>query len=581
MHKYYFSNLTFNPVLLAAYVVMFMAAEMVQLNTLRWWDPVVSTAFNLVCYASLAWIVCLVAALAGDRWGKAVHGVCHVLVASYAVSTLFLAALFHRHWDAYTLTFVVETNGREASEFLSTYLTSWQTWAITVLTVVFFALEWWAARLVGRMRMMPQRRLWRVALVAVLALTMGNAVFFTTDADRNYDLVARMHSPVKRNALWTLWQSVVQYADSRTEFERCAAVQRAYRERVVADEAEADLVVIVGESFSRHMSNLYDGKYDTNPLLRRRLLSGHGRLVLFDNVIASDNGTTQNFKYFMSTASVADSGVAWCDHPLFPAVVRRSGYNVTFYSNQFVANDNLGQWDASMGFFNHPGIEPYLFDHRNSTKYPYDMELVADFAARRQMLMRPHRNLCIFHLYGQHVNFSERYPSAFARFSAADVSPRYSMCPSHGNLDDKQRADIATYLNATAYNDMVVDSIMGMFDSRDAIVVYFSDHGEEVHNFRRQYGRTDLAADTEQALHCQLDVPFMIYMTPRYVTLHPELARSIAAAAHRPFMTDDLPHVLFNLLGIHTRLYRPERSVINARYRQPARRRLQNGRWYE
>lgn len=183
---------------------------------------------------------------------------------------------------------------------------------------------------------------------AWLLLMLGHAYFFSFNADENFDRTARCYSPIKRNAFWNLWQSCLKYGEFRAEFERCATVQQQYNEHPQCAETEADLVFIIGESFSRHMSNLYDGAYNTNPLLVQRQRTDKGRLFVFTNAIATDNGTTQNFKYFMSTASVDQKGVAWCDRPLFPTILRRCGYNVTFYSNQFAPNDNLGQWDASM-----------------------------------------------------------------------------------------------------------------------------------------------------------------------------------------------------------------------------------------
>lgn len=116
--------------------------------------------------------------------------------------------------------------------------------------------------------------------------------------------------------------------------------------------------MIVGESFNRHMSNLYDGKYDTNP--RLKALSKQGSLFLFNDVVASDNGTTQNFKQFLSPVAVGD-GRSWCDAPLFPFLLRRCGYNVVFYSNQYAGMEMDKEFNASMGFFNAPGIGPYLF----------------------------------------------------------------------------------------------------------------------------------------------------------------------------------------------------------------------------
>lgn len=575
------TTLRFSPIILLAYVVLLMVPEVLQFNLLRWWDPVVATAFNLLIYTTVAWVLCFIASVGGQRWSRVVHITFHTLLTAYAVSSLFLTLRFNRHWDAYTLQFVYETTWREANEFFHAYVLSWPTVALLLFVIIFFAAEVVISKRVRQLPLIPLVGWVRVLLGMWLLFVLGHVYFFSLNADENFARTARCYSPIKRNAFWNLWQSCLKYGEFRAEFERCAIVQQQYSEHPQCVEAEADVVFIIGESFSRHMSNLYDGAYNTNPLLRQRQHATKGRLFVFTNTIATDNGTTQNFKYFMSTASVDQQGVAWCDRPLFPTILRRCGYNVIFYSNQFAPNDNLGQWDASMGFVNHPDIEPILFNHRNTQKYDYDLPLITDYAQHRVALECPHRNFCIFHLYGQHVGFDMRFPPAFARFKANDVSSHYAMHPdSRLQLDQAQRQDVADYLNATAYNDVVVDSIIRLFDQRNALIVYFSDHGEEVHNFRRQAGRTDLSTDTPEALRCQLDVPLLVYMTPQYLRFHPEQAQRVAAAVQRRFTTDNLPHLLFDLLGVRSQYFDPTRSVINEHYIEPHKCQLQNGREY-
>ena len=45
-----------------------------------------------------------------------------------------------------------------------------------------------------------------------------------------------------------------------------------------------------------------------------------------------------------------------------------------------------------------------------------------------------------------------------------------------------------------------------------------------------------------------------------------------------PFMTDNLPHVIFDLLGLRSSYYKPSRSVINEKYHPQKHRKLQVGR---
>lgn len=565
-----FTSNKINPAVWGTYIVLLMLPELLMLNTKTWWDAPVAIVFNILFYGVFAWLLCGLASLTGRRTERALHVALQAVIATYSLSNVFMLVMFNRHWDAYSWQFLCETNGRESSEFVSSYVLSLPTLVILAVYVALFVAEVRVGRRVKGWRLFPKRRLWAVAAGFTGVVMVGQTVFFGPDVQANYDRVAKYRSPIKRNAMWNIWQSALTYTGFRDEFARCARSLQAYKEKVWCSEREADFVMIVGESFNRHMSNLYDGKYNTNP--RLKALSKQGSLFLFNDVVASDNGTTQNFKQFLSPVAVGD-GRSWCDAPLFPFLLRRCGYNVVFYSNQYAGMEMDKEFNASMGFFNAPGIGPYLFDHHNTRTYQYDMQLVDAYRANRHDIEAPKRNFIIFHLYGQHTAYGERHPADFAKFSVRSVKSKL-------RLSDEQRGVVADYLNATLYNDYVVDSIIRMFSDRNAIVLYFSDHGEEVYDFRLQQGRTDLKTDVPRALHSQLDIPFMIYVSPRYAATHPQQVERIKRSLDRPFMTDNLPQVIFDLLGVRTSFYRPARSVINDAYRPQKQRMLQVGREY-
>ena len=586
MPRFHLPSVSFRPAIALSYVIFLMVVELFQLATSPWWYSIVSTFFNILFYAAWIWLILYIVGFLPRCIRIAVHAVLHVVFGAYAVSTAFLAYFFHRHWDSLTMQFVHETNSREASEFVTNYVFSLPTSLLLLVLVAWGVAEWRLDCRWGAWPMLPRKRAVKVMIGAGLLLMWGHILFFSLDPIRNHDLACSVRNPLKHNVSWNFWQSILLYRDSAKDFERCAQALKNYHERVTVYEPEADVVLIIGESFNRHMSDLYDGTYATNPLLRKRCESG--RMFLMKDVISSFNATTENFKYFLSMASVADPE-RWCDVPLLPALLKRAGYKVTYFSNQFVSSETLSRWDVSMGYINHPSIEPYLFDNRNTNKYPLDLSLVSDFASRAPQLMATKHNFCIFHLYGQHVNYSMRYPASDKYFTASDVSDRYVQPVKSGRyanlnkrLSEEQRGIIANYLNATRYNDLVVDSIIRLFDHRNAIVIYFSDHGEEVYNFREQICRTDLLTDkAPQALREQLDVPFLVYLTPRYAQLHPELPAKLRRAASYRFMTDDLPHAICDLLGVRSRYFRPERSPFSDSYRQPEHRILQNGIRYD
>ena len=289
-----FTSNKINPAVWGTYIVLLMLPELLMLNTKTWWDAPVAVVFNILFYGVFAWLLCGLASLTGRRTERALHVALQAVMAAYSLSNVFMLIMFNRHWDAYSWQFLCETNGRESSEFISSYVLSLPTLVILAVYVALFVAEVRVGRRVKDWRLFPKRRLWAVAAGFTGVVMVGQTVFFGPDVQANYDRVAKYRSPIKRNAMWNIWQSALTYAGFRDEFARCARSLQAYKEKVWCSEREADFVMIVGESFNRHMSNLYDGKYNTNP--RLKALSKQGSLFLFNDVVASDNGTTQNFK---------------------------------------------------------------------------------------------------------------------------------------------------------------------------------------------------------------------------------------------------------------------------------------------
>lgn len=439
-------TLKINVVVMATYVVMFMIPELLVLEDLHWWAPYISVPFNLVVYTALSWFCCTLFALMGRKANAIAHVVLHAVVAFYVLSDIFLFVFFSRHWDVYTVQFLRETNGREASEFVNNFVFSFRTLPMVVSAAGFFILEWWISRKVKLINAWPKRALFRIAWSVCLAVVAVHVAYFSPDVERNYKFVHKFPSPIKFNDIWQTMQSILMYKQQEQDYKRCATSLANYKEQPVCRDSTADFVLIIGESFNRHMSNLYDGRWDTNPLLIER--KKQGRLFLFDDVTATSNGTSVVFRYLLSMNSRRDKS-EWHEGPMLPLIMRRCGWNVIFYGNQFVVSNQLDENDAAMGFLNVPSVAKALFDNRNNHTFSYDLGLVADYATHRKQLETMYRNFVIFHLYGQHMPAKERYPKEFAKFTPNNIN--------RPELNKAQCNDVAHYLNATLYNDLVVE----------------------------------------------------------------------------------------------------------------------------
>ena len=105
--------------------------------------------------------------------------------------------------------------------------------------------------------------------------------------------------------------------------------------------------------------------------------------------------------------------------------------------------------------------------------------------------------------------------------------------------------------------------MMDYFSDREAFVVYLSDHGEEVYDYRPFLGRTHKEVPTQLEIKYQYEIPFMIYMSDTYKSRHPDVVRRVEGATDRRFMSDDLPHLLLGVSGIETMWYDPRRDLLS------------------
>lgn len=325
-----------------------------------------------------------------------------------------------------------------------------------------------------------------------------------------------------------------------------------------------NIVLIIGESYNRHHSQLYGYDKPTTP--RQLARAKRGDLTVFDDVVAPWNLTSFVFKHLMSLYTVGDHG-DWCDYPLFPELFRKAGYHVTFITNQFLQQTKEEIYDFSGGFFlNNEVLSAAQFDSRNTRLHRFDEGLLDDYDSLRHE--RTDANLTIFHLYGQHMSYKDRCPQKRKIFGPDDYD--------RPDLNRRDRWVIGDYDNATLYNDSVVDAIVSRFEHEDAIVIYLSDHGEECYWGVRNFGRIHSDNIDRRLAHEEYEVPFWIWCSRSYAAARPDIVADIKAARNRPFMTDRLGHLLLYLAGISSPDYRPDCNLIGPEYDETRPRILKN-----
>ena len=534
------------------------------------------------------YFLCAVLTLIPRKLRIWVKGLLYIFFYGVSVVDMYCYERFESTLTPTMLMLVGETNAQEAREFLSGYL-SWDVVKTNVGWILLLALIhilWtFLRRLLRKWRermILPKVQPvfvtgFKAVLGCVVAWLLYDA-FSQTWPNKvaigrlfSYDTIGQVEHELTRKDQAKLYvppyRLVFSLYANRLASRQIVQLEAASK-KIRIDSCSfrvPEIVLVIGESYNKHHSQLYGYDKPTTP--RQMAMAADSSLVVFTDVVASWNLTSFVFKHMLSLWAVGEEG-EWCDEPLFPEVFRKAGYQVDFLTNQFQPKAKDAVYDFSGGFFlNDPDFSKRQFDTRNSRTYRYDETLLKAYDALNQRdksrdsleTSKIQGRLTILHLMGSHVDYRARYPKQRQYFS-----PSMYQRP---ELTDKQRRILSEYDNSLRYNDSILWAVTQRFADKDAVVIYVPDHAEEIFDGKPYiYGRMHGANIDYRLARNEMEIPFWIWGSPRYIERHPYGWKAIQAAKDRPLMTDVLPHLLLYLGGISTPLYHPELNVITPEY---------------
>ena len=526
------------------------------------------------------YIVCAILTLIPKRIRFWVKALLYVFLYGLALVDMFCYERFESTLTPTMLMLAMETTGQEAQEFLSGYL-SWDIvktgvgWILSLMTghILWTILRTIFKRMSKRMILLPKlhESVYTIPKLLIGLITgwcLYSAVSQTWDNkmairrlfacntigqvehELNKKDKANLYIPVYRLAFGLYANGL---ADTQIDQLKAAS------DKIQVDSCSyrvPTIVLIIGESYNKHHSQLYG--YDKATTPRQMALEAEGSLVKYTDVVSTWNLTSFVFKHLFSLYAVGDSG-EWCDQPLFPEVFRKAGYHVTFVTNQFEPKAKDAVYDFSGGFFlNDPELSQRQFDSHNTKTHRFDDGVIKEYDALKDSTIK--HNLVILHLMGSHVDYRARYPQK----TNTVFTPQMYNRP---ELSDQQKQILAHYDNSLRYNDSIVAVVTQRFIDKDAVVIYMPDHGEEIFDGSPfMYGRMHGANIDYRLARNEMEIPFWIWGSPQYIENHPYGWQAIQQAKDRPMMTDVLPHLLLYLGGISTPAYRPEYNVIAPEY---------------
>ncbi|MBU0486810.1 MAG: sulfatase-like hydrolase/transferase [Bacteroidetes bacterium] len=236
-------------------------------------------------------------------------------------------------------------------------------------------------------------------------------------------------------------------------------------------------IIVIGESTSKYHLQLYGYKRPTNPELEKI----RNRLIIFNDVKASYAHTIAS----LSEALFLDDKYTLID--LFNA----AGIKTYWLSNQRFIGENetiissLANRTSKRTF-----IDP-VSDNKLDEVLLVELDKALQENAKRKVIF--------VHLMGTHLGYENRYPATFNHFTEKNISP----------FGDHADSFINHYDNALLYNDFIVSEIIKRCDTmvRAGSVVYFSDHGDEVYDFRDFHGHSQALLSKYMT-----DIPFIVFL---------------------------------------------------------------------
>ena len=425
---------------------------------------------------------------------------------------------------------VLETNRKEAVEFLQMYVT-WRELAAVAVGCVLIYVAWRYLRDVSLSEAVKRRLckgLAAAGIVSLVAVIPYYGEYFACELLPAARIVGATSLAVE-NAI---------------AYHRLADAIDTHIDLTENKSEIKNIVFILGESTNRNHMHLYGYYLPNTPYLDE--LQAKGEIVAMSDAI-SPHSTTVEVLSELFTFCDYESEKPWYEYHNLIDVMNAAGYRTHWLSNQ----ESSGMWgNVAQLYANHSTMHKFtrLRDSLEDSGI-LDEELfpLLDEALKDAS---PDKNFYVLHLMGGHGLYYNRYPYAFHKFKAEDIKLQ---------IGERFRDIVAQYDNALYYNDYVVSEIINRFRDKEALVVYIPDHGEAVYD----EGGSIAGHLEENPDRHMIEIPVIFWASKKFREKYPEKWEAIEDAADRPYRTDDMIHTLMELADIKTEEWNPQKSVIN------------------
>lgn len=474
-----------------------------------------------------------------------------LLISSFIIRR-FIWWTFDMEITAELVSLISETNGNESSGFVATYILTWNgikfiLKAALIAIIIYFSELLWARY---SQRFLANRII-QIVITSVILIMVPFAVksMLTYNVTKN---------TLANNTINAVIQAIQQHRSNEKAAENFyKIVEEIANKKNVAtcEENDISVIFVLGESFIKGHASIYGYKLPTTPYIDRE--AKNGNIIAFTNVITPFNSTTPSVKNMMCLNNLSHSE-QWYNCIFWPQLFRKAGYETMVFDNQRSQDRHLS---GSFYQMYSPKVSRACYSRDNNSMYMYDADMLPSFEQNINE-SKSKRIFAFIHLMGQHFPFDGgRYPKQEHIFRAKDIKRNEPW------LTNDKKEYIATYDNAIRHTDRTLKGIFDVFRERNAVIVFISDHGEEVYDYRDKANRPPMDSNMKSGYaHCQHDIPFIIWMSDKYRSKHPEIEGIAKEAINKPYMHDRIGNMMLTLGMIKTQYYNAKDDILNSQY---------------
>lgn len=308
-------------------------------------------------------------------------------------------------------------------------------------------------------------------------------------------------------------------------------------------------VLVIGESASKYHQGLYGYARNTNPLLE----TIKNELYIFDSVIAPHSHTNPAMEKILTFANHENMEYLYTKRTIIE-YYKDAGFKTFWLSNQQFANffttiptaiGKLANWYYFTFSDNSDDPEKEYYDELLFKPF----EIALDDKANKKFI--------VLHLMGSHSPKAKRYPKQFEKFIDWNGIERKS-------FHTEWRKDlINSHDNSVLYTDYVLFNFIKKLKERNlySVLLYFSDHGEELYDYRDFWGHAEGNASIYS-----MDIPFILWVSEKYKNKNKERIKDFPNYLKRKYQTDDVIHSIIDLTGCYSADFDSTRSIFSPHF---------------